>query len=165
MTMKLYKKYIVATNLRLDRKEQAIVADQSQQATLGLLQGWLEVVAIISSAYPGFCSGGTSLAKHLFLIFIFIKSRVAVTGGRNSNATPAQSPVVRRKLPSTIFRLLSICSFAVFNFVLLPFFKTLFLPATFCCCHCFCSMLSGGHDNSLQEESMLTSCCNYFFSF
>jgi len=36
----------------------------------------------------------TSIAKHWFLIFIFIKSRAAVTGGRNSNATPAQSPVV-----------------------------------------------------------------------
>jgi len=36
----------------------------------------------------------TNIAKHWFLIFIFIKSRAAVTGGRNSNATPAQSPNV-----------------------------------------------------------------------
>ena len=40
----------------------------------------------------------TSIAKHWFLIFIFINSRASVTGGRNSNATPAQSPVVVRKL-------------------------------------------------------------------
>ena len=40
------------------------------------------------------CSGLTCIAKHWFLIFIFIKSRAAVTGGRNSNVTPAQSPNV-----------------------------------------------------------------------
>jgi len=36
----------------------------------------------------------TNIAEHLFLLFIFIKSLAAVTGGRNSNTTPAQSPVV-----------------------------------------------------------------------
>ena len=58
----------------------------------------LEVVAIICSAYPGFCSGLTNIAQHWFLIFIFIKSRAVVSGGRNSNAPPAQSPNVVRQL-------------------------------------------------------------------
>ena len=44
--------------------------------------------------HSGFGSGLTNIAKHWFLIFIFIKSRASVTGGRNSNATPAQSPNV-----------------------------------------------------------------------
>jgi hypothetical protein len=54
----------------------------------------LEVVAIGSSANPSFSSGLANIAKHWFLIFIFIKSQAVVTGGRNSNATPAQSSVV-----------------------------------------------------------------------
>ena len=53
----------------------------------------LEVVAINSSAYPGFVPG-LQHRQTLVLIFIVIKSRAAVTGGRNSNATPAQSPSV-----------------------------------------------------------------------
>ena len=67
------------------------------QLTMGFVQVRLEVVAIGSSAYPGFSSGLTNIAKHWFLIFIFIKSQAAVTGGRNTNATPAQSPNVVRK--------------------------------------------------------------------
>gem|GEM_PF-5543497 len=54
----------------------------------------LEVVSIISYAYPSFSLGLTNIANHWFKIFIFIKSPTAVTSGRNSNATPAQSPVV-----------------------------------------------------------------------
>ena len=52
----------------------------------------------------------TNIAKHWFLIFIIIKSQAAFTGGRNSNATPAQSPVVVRNPVSTQknFRLLLI---------------------------------------------------------
>ena len=61
---------------------------------MGFVQVRLDVVAINSSAYPGFCPGLKNIAEHLFLLFMFIKSRAAVTGGRNSNATPAQSPVV-----------------------------------------------------------------------
>ena len=57
----------------------------------------LKVVSITSSAYPSFCSSLTSIAKHWFLIFIFIKSQAAVTDGRNSNATLAQSPNVGGK--------------------------------------------------------------------
>ena len=71
-------------NYRKDRK------NGTQQVGFMLL----EVVAISSSAHPSIGSGLSNIAKHLFLLFIFIKSRAAVTGGRNSNATPAQSPVV-----------------------------------------------------------------------
>ena len=53
-----------------------------------------DVTAIISGSFMGFGSGGKNIAQHLFLLFIFSKSRAAVTGGRNSSATPAQSPVV-----------------------------------------------------------------------
>ena len=67
-------------------------------ATLGFVQVWLDVAAIIKGSFTGFGSGGKNIAEHLFLLFIFSKSRAAVTGGRNSNATPAQSPIVRRKL-------------------------------------------------------------------
>jgi len=42
---------------------------------------WLEVAAIISSKYPSFGSGLTNITKHWFLLFIFIKSQAAVTGG------------------------------------------------------------------------------------
>ena len=49
-----------------------------------------EVVEINIYAYPDFCSGLTNIAKHWFQIFIFIKSRAAVTGGGNSNAKLAQ---------------------------------------------------------------------------
>ena len=55
------------------------------------MQVRLEVVTINNSAYPSFGSGLTNIAKHVFLIFIFIKSRAAITGGRNSNATFAQA--------------------------------------------------------------------------
>jgi len=51
---------------------------------VGFVQMRLEVVSIISSAYPGFCSGLTNIAKHWFIIFIFIKIRAAVTGEKNS---------------------------------------------------------------------------------
>ena len=61
---------------------------------MGFVQVRLEVVSIISSAYPSLGSGRKSIAKHWFLIFNFITSWAAVTGGRNSNATPAQSPNV-----------------------------------------------------------------------
>ena len=79
---------------RLPLKKINLDRQKRQQATMGFVQVWLEVVAIISSAYPSICLGLTNIAKHWFLIFIFIKSRAVVTGGRNSNATPAQSPVV-----------------------------------------------------------------------
>ena len=69
-----------------------------RRITVGFVQVRLEVVAIGSSAYPGFSSGMTNIAKHWFLLFNFIKSWAAVTGGRNSNATPAQSPVVSRNI-------------------------------------------------------------------
>ena len=62
--------------------------------TVGFVQVWLEVVSIISSAYPGFGSGLTNIAKHWFLIFIFSTKPGICSGGRNSNATPAQSPNV-----------------------------------------------------------------------
>ena len=65
-----------------------------ERTTVGFEQVRLEVVAIGSFAYPSFSSGLTNIAKHWFLIFIFSKSRAAVTYGRNSNATPAQSPNV-----------------------------------------------------------------------
>ncbi len=65
-------------------------------ATLGFVQVRLEVAAIISGSLLGFSSGGKNIAEHLFLLFIFIKSQAAVPGGRNTNATPAQSPVVVR---------------------------------------------------------------------
>ena len=58
------------------------------------LQVRREVAGIKSYVYPGFCLGLPDIAKHWFLIFIFIKSRAAVTGGGNSNATLAQIPVV-----------------------------------------------------------------------
>jgi hypothetical protein len=45
---------------------------------MGFVQVRLEVVAIGSSAYPGFGSGGRNIAEHLFLLFIFIKSRAFV---------------------------------------------------------------------------------------
>ena len=59
---------------------------------MGFVQVRLEVVAMSSPAYPGFSSGLTNIAKHWFYIFIFIKSQTAVTGGRNSNATPDTKP-------------------------------------------------------------------------
>ena len=65
--------------------------------TVGFVQVWLEVVSIISSAYPGFGSGLTNIAKHWFLIFIFSTKPGICSGGRNSNATPAQSPNVGSK--------------------------------------------------------------------
>ena len=68
------------------------------------MQVRLEVVAINSTAHPGFSSGLTNIAKHVFLIFIFIKSRAAITGGRNSNATFAQSPNVVQN-PKMTYRL------------------------------------------------------------
>ena len=64
---------------------------------MGFVQVWLDVVAINSSAYPGFCPGLKNIVEHWFLIFIFNKSQAVVSGGRNSNATPAQSPVVACK--------------------------------------------------------------------
>ena len=70
------------------------------QSRMCFLQGRLEVVAIIISAYPSFSSGLTNIAKQWFLIFIFIKSRAAVTGGRNTNATLAQIPNVGRNATS-----------------------------------------------------------------
>jgi len=53
---------------------------------------WLEVAAIISSKYPSFGSGLTNITKHWILLFIFIKSQAAVTGGKNTNATPDTKP-------------------------------------------------------------------------
>ena len=61
---------------------------------MGFVQVRLEVVAIISGSFTSFGSGGKNIAEHLFLLFIFIKSRAVVSGGRNSSATPAQSPNV-----------------------------------------------------------------------
>jgi len=52
----------------------------------------LEVAAIISSKYPSFGSGLTNITKHWILLFIFIKSQTAVTGGKNTNATPDTKP-------------------------------------------------------------------------
>ena len=63
---------------------------------MGFVQVWLDVVAIVSGSLMGFGSGGRNIAKHWFLLFNFIKSRAAVTGGWNTNATPAQSPNVIR---------------------------------------------------------------------
>ena len=61
-----------------------------------------KVASIISSAYPGFCSGLTNIAKHWFLIFIFIKSWATVTGGRNYNATAAQNTFRCRHFPTSM---------------------------------------------------------------
>ena len=58
----------------------------------GFVQVRLEVLATGSFAYPGFGSGFTNIAKHWFLIFIFIKSRAAVSGGQNFIATPDTKP-------------------------------------------------------------------------
>ena len=58
-----------------------------------------DFAAMYNFAYPGFCSNQTSIAKHWFLIFIFIENRAFVTGGRNSNATFAQSPVISGHSP------------------------------------------------------------------
>ena len=46
--------------------------------TVGFVQVRLEVLAIGSSAFPGFCSGLTNFAKHWFLLYIFIKIRALV---------------------------------------------------------------------------------------
>jgi len=66
------------------------------QPTMGFVQVRLEVVAIGINNIAAFVRAGqTSLnigSKYLSLV----KSRAAVTGGRNSNATPAQSPNVVR---------------------------------------------------------------------
>ena len=63
---------------------------------MGFVQVRLEVLAInINNIAALVRAGQTSLnigSKHLSLA----KSRAAVTGGRNSNATPAQSPNVSR---------------------------------------------------------------------
>ena len=63
---------------------------------MGFVPVRLEVVAINNTEFSSFGSGLTNIAKHWywFLLFNFIKSRTAVTGGMNSNATPAQSPNV-----------------------------------------------------------------------
>jgi len=58
----------------------------------------------LTSAYPSIYLGLTNITKHWFLKFIFSKSRAAVTGGRNSNATPAQSPVVCGNFSATLSR-------------------------------------------------------------
>jgi hypothetical protein len=44
------------------------------------VQVWLDVAAISSSAYPGFGSGGTNIAKHWFLLFIFSKKPSSGSG-------------------------------------------------------------------------------------
>ena len=59
---------------------------------MSFVQVQFEVAAINSSTYPGLGSGFTNIAKHLFLVFHFSKSRAAVSGGRNSNATPDTKP-------------------------------------------------------------------------
>ena len=44
----------------------------TQQATLGFVQVWLDVVAIISGSLLGCGSGERNIAEHWFLLFIFI---------------------------------------------------------------------------------------------
>ena len=51
-------------------------------------------VASINSSFTGFGSGERNFDKDLFLIFIFIKRRAAVTGGKNSNSTTSTSATV-----------------------------------------------------------------------
>ena len=60
--------------------------------TVGFVQVRLEIVSTISPAYMGFNLGLINITKHWFLIFILIKNLVAVTGGRNLNATPHTKP-------------------------------------------------------------------------
>ena len=61
---------------------------------MGFVQMRLEVVAININNTAAFVRAGQTspniCSKHLSLV----QSRAVVTGGRNSNATPAQSPVV-----------------------------------------------------------------------
>ena len=66
------------------------------------MQVWLDVVAIVNGSLLGFGSGERNIAEHWFLLFIFSKSQAAVPGGRNANATPAQSPVVVRHFKQSI---------------------------------------------------------------
>ena len=60
--------------------------------TVGFVRVRLEIVLTISPAYMGFGSGSSSITKHWFLVFNFIKRRATVTGGRNLNATPQTKP-------------------------------------------------------------------------
>jgi len=64
-----------------------LVVQQAQK----ILCNWGLIAATIMISFIGFGSGGKNISKHLFLLFIFKRSRAAVLGGRNSNATPARS--------------------------------------------------------------------------
>ena len=78
--------------------------------------------------HSGISLGLTNIAKHWFLIFIFIKSRAAVTGGRNSNTTPAQSPVVGGKLKLPLFK-----THSRQDFLRIMFYKVLLRIRIFIC--------------------------------
>ena len=77
------------------------------------MQVWLDVAAISRYAFLNFGSGGKNIAKHWFGLFNFIKSQAAVTDGRKSNATPAQSPNVSSHTSMTsrlsIISILALC--------------------------------------------------------
>ena len=61
---------------------------------MGFVQVRLEVVAIKISNIAAFVRAGPASPNIGSKYLSLSKSRAAVTGGRNSNATPAQSPIV-----------------------------------------------------------------------
>ena len=70
---------------------------------MGFVKVRLEVIAINSFCIPAFDSGLANIGKHWFLIFNFIKSRAAVTGGRNSMIHLTQSPNSKSKFNKQYF--------------------------------------------------------------
>ena len=61
---------------------------------MGFVQVRLEVVAIGINNIAAFVRAGQTSPNIGFKYLSLVKSRAAVSGGRNSNATPAQSPNV-----------------------------------------------------------------------
>ena len=65
---------------------------------MGFVQVRLEVVAIYINNIASVVRAGKTSPNICSYYLSLEHSRAAVTGGRNSNATPAQSPVVSGKL-------------------------------------------------------------------
>ena len=72
------------------------LSDKNDRTTVGFVQVRLEVVAIITNNIAAFVQAGQTLPNIASKYLSLVKSRAVVSGGRNSNATPAQSPNVGR---------------------------------------------------------------------
>jgi hypothetical protein len=63
------------------------------QATRGFVQVWQKNIQSAFGSLFSFGSGLTNIAELLYLFCTFVFQSAAVTGRRNNNSTPAQSPV------------------------------------------------------------------------